>query len=1004
VYHFSIHPHTIHLTQQQLFAKNTMSATNGVTNSTRKRLREDCHEVVVSVSSPGCWNPPPLPSTSLSTTTDTSGQRLLGLLRALDKYDKDHERNDDDNKDKYEQSLSYLSTLSEALNLFQQLSDQVSRRGLLQGNTSLAERVLLLAASSTSDSGIGGGRSSHKRKHKNGRNNNNNSTSKNNHELTLMDGVPTVLDEATKGTNATTSTLDVQLVLVAVSRVLEVSGGGGGGGGGTSSSQSLAAPNDDCDRRWIVAAAAANLVTASSRYIHSMTGQVSETDTCFLAEYELVARPGKSLLSGLHQHVTVLLNHHHQLNQSVSNCDQEEVEYAMVACLRAAASLVTLFGTRLSRSTTILTNWYGTASTVLTANHCSAHHHPATAAATALLVVLVGTSSTAATTMAAGSLATLMDSSSRLGSAAAAWNRAVGQAVLAMGAAMRRVAPVVTAATKELLVAWPSSQSSDDATDWVGTMSEKFLSQIQDSTSESTKVDLFLQLLDRLVGYLVALFSHSAALANSTGAAISVDAILSLIDTMLAFSMACEAKYHGTKKRLRHEAIENGCLSPMALVSHVALPVRRHGHVLMDALLSLLSSGGNLLPYARRVWKLAADALWTSSSAASRGVLDPTTSLHGKWPRWLHTSVAARVAAVESLHRTVQTLGIVPAQTLNAIGTRFNTGPRNRNHHAVERAITLICGTLMEAWSSGRETVSFDWGSLSERVSLCVACASCLAAALSCGGEYLSRTVRELVDSVATASLEAVRHGHVLVTSGGGGSVQASILNLGTAIVVTPWPDGAASASSLVVQTVARASLQSGHADVVAAATNALQVCAALSCPRVPALHVVTRAQSDASVQPGTPSIVTASGMAAQLDVCRAEIERVKAAAAATAQEQALSASSKRNQSSKAAKTNDAAVQSQATRAASDHEILPEQENTTLSPTHLPNPDYNLTVPTNATTGTGISGQGDVFYEIVRGKVADHPPDVPMPDAQANVDDDFDFPPIVDCPPDEDDV
>jgi hypothetical protein len=996
-----------------------MSATIGIsTGSTRKRWREDCHAVVIPPA--GSWNPPPLPSSSSSTTlTDnTLGQRLLHLLRALDKHDKDqfhHPRNDDDDKND-EQSLSYLSTLSETLHLFQQLTDQVSRRGLLQGNAALAERVLLLAASSALDSGMGGGgggRSSHKRKHKSGRNNAN----KNNNELTMMDDcVPTVLDDlATKGANATTttttSTLDVQLVLVAVSRVLEASGSG------TSSPSAL-----DTDRRWIVVAAAANLVTAASRYLtQSMTRYgpqaVSETDACFLAEYELVARPGKSLLSGLHQHVTALLwDGHHPSKPTVN--DQEEAQYAMVACLRAAASLVTLFGTRLSRSTAVLANWYGTASTVLTANLGTLAHRPAAdaaaaaAAATALLVALVGTSTTAAaTTTTASAVGTLglTDSSSRLSgaAAAAAWNRAVGQAVSAAGAAISRVAPVVTMATnKELLVSWPtaSSQSSDDATNWVGTMSEKLLSQIQESTRESTKVDLFLQLLDRLVGYLVALFLHSSALANSTGAAISVDAILSLIETMLAFSMACEAKYHGTKKRLRHEAIENGWLSPMALVSHVALHVRRHGHVLLDAILSLLSPGGSLLPYARRVWKLAADALWSSSSAALRGVLDPATSLHGKWPRWLHTSVAARVAAVQSLRRTVQAFGIVPTQTWNASGTSSHGGSRNRHHHAVERAITLICGTLMEAWSSGRETVSVDWGSLPERVSLCAACASCLAAALSCGGEFLSSTVRELVDSVATASLEAVQHGHALVTSGGG-RVQASILNLGAAIVVTPWPDGAASASSLVVQTVARASLQSGHTDVVVAATSALQVCAALSCPRVPALHVVTRAPSDESAQRGTPRIVTASDMAAQLEASRAEIERVKAAAAATAQEQALAASSKRSQSSKAAKTNNAAIKDQETGAASASEILPEQENSDLSPTRLPGRDNDLTMPTNATTGTEISERGDVSLEIVLGKGDDHPTDEPMPDAQADGDNgDFDFPPIVDCPPDEDDV
>jgi hypothetical protein len=251
-----------------------MSATTG-TASTRKRLREDCH-AVVSVSSPGCWNPPPLPTT----TTDTIGQRLLHLLRALDKYDH-HEHNDDDTKDKNDLSLSYLSTLSETLHLFQQLTDQVSRRGLLQGNNTLAERVLLLAASSSLDSGGmggggGGGRSSHKRKHKSGHNNH--SASKSSNELTMMDHVPTVLDDlAIKGggTNGTTTTLDVQLVLVAVSRVLEASSGSGSGAG--TSGQSALSANHDKDPRWIVVAAAANLVTASSR-VHTVPDWTSVRD------------------------------------------------------------------------------------------------------------------------------------------------------------------------------------------------------------------------------------------------------------------------------------------------------------------------------------------------------------------------------------------------------------------------------------------------------------------------------------------------------------------------------------------------------------------------------------------------------------------------------------------------------------------------------------------------------------------------------------------------------
>jgi hypothetical protein len=187
---------------------------------------------------------------------------------------------------------------------------------------------------------------------------------------------------------------------------------------------------------------------------------------------------------------------------------------------------------------------------------------------------------------------------------------------------------------------------------------------------------------------------------------------------MLGFPSSAESYFFSTKKRLRLEMITDGLLSPTSVVLEMANLVKSLGHEILDATISCVG-GSLLLPFARRITRIASASLLACSSSALQKVIDPSyaTRLDGKQKKWLHKSVILRSKAIQTYSTAIRTLGpSVLARSHSDDGSR-GAG----YHHEESRAISLIGGSLLEqlswATSSIAETDE-DWATLSERVEL----------------------------------------------------------------------------------------------------------------------------------------------------------------------------------------------------------------------------------------------------------------------------------------------
>ena len=914
---------------------------------------------------------PPVPSGPPTSTTTSGGvgQRLLSLVRALDKKKTKATSSDGDTQ---------LLLLRETLELFQQLIASVHRRGALQGDEAMAQQILMVTSKTTSTMNGPLHSRNNQRKSKRGRNGGG-GASRNDLSLHGSSG-STLNDPAFPSTGGDSALLDAQLLWSALARVLDTSNNSNS----TDDDDSYKSPH------LLVLAAAADLCTAASEYLKTRP----TPDTCFLAEYELVASHGRTILVGLEQHLRRLL-----LNTSSSTRDKQEgapeelVSYALYALFRTASSLIGLFGPKLSRL-----NMVGLHELALQCCCCySFEDVRVTDAAAVLWAALPLASNTPAVQ----------------------WNRAVTETVDALVQALGTVTPIGVFANTKNNAMPEASSSSTDKTVW-NIVQECWIPLIEQASSEDAKVKLFQQLVHGLVRVIQALLTREvvgvgAATAETVQAPlrdcqVNVDALLRLVDGLLNFSTAAESKFYATKKRLRPEPLTHGLLSPMALARDVANPLRWLGHALLDSVVSALRTVA-LAPYARRISKMVQSAMLVASSSTLRQALDPTAALllqqqGKKRPRWLHTSVALRTCAIQSLTRVISLFGIDPQPMFNT--SSYGTARSGRGQGStMNRAISIVCGIVVEELlHSGMDqqqqvgdSRDDDWGTYAERVQLVTAALETLTASLSCGGEFWSLTTRSLIDSVTVTCLSVAQQqlGRHSLTSQP--SVQTALLSLGTASVLTPWSDGATSATALVdgLQRLARA--WSCHQHPSVASSAALGVCKALSCPRVPALQIVTRSSVDNSnvSTESTVEFLVEKMKVVRDDEKRARLREAEEVVATAARAATVTVETRESKPSKKVRSTNP-----------EGQVLPMAVSTANEPEENKekNPDPSITSETRMAVIAPVAQDQVEEVEVQRTKQSiDITLVVPKAVGQDSVDDVEDdedvFPMIVDCGPDD---
>jgi len=747
--------------------------------------------------------PPKPPSGKAATdgSTNTNASNLIGrsLVSKLSLAQK--ASNEKDAQDAANDLLSALTDLRMV----------ISRRGLLRGDTFRAEAYLTKLTETGGNGGSGGGPregGGGKRRRKGG----GGGGGPSNKAFNFIDGSPSHVGSGILN--------DEVLLLIGLGRIL---------GAGKSAAAANTLPDG-------VVQEAAEVLLAICR---NVTTYWSSGSSCITAEYELLLVACPQLLSGLGNVASHLLE-----NGSMD---------ALASCHRAAVSIITLMGTRLSRSTATMEKIASTASDAIfylgedTSNTKRGIH-------------------SAAAVLAAQPLAGNSDGTSP----ARLWTDSIVKETKSL--------------TLVLSIFFPMHKSASKARQFVDSNDQIWVDLVDKSmTSQKDRTSEFLRRIEGYSSILTSLLYLEGCDGSSNESSIScasvpVGGLLDLIELMLAFPSAAEARYLSTKSKLRDISIEHGILSPSSAMS-VANDVKSHGLTLFDRIVSSINSSG--IVHGGRIMRLASSSLQSSCSYALKRSIDPvgTPALRAggkRGRRWLHDSLCLRMMSVRSFGNAMLRTG--PSIALSSEGNLFAKG------------LVLISGCLLEQTNAHDASPEADWGTLSDRIGLASECAKVLESALSVAGPYLDANTRSTIESVAGTCLSSLS-GRSTTNAPGPtlsySSTKCTLLKLASSCICAPWSDGAGSSLVGLLRRIAESLKRDTDGEVASAACSAICLCNAITVPRSPPMIVVSRSSGiddgyTHMTQEGKPSrpAFTSSDILSGIEASRKEVQ----AAVTTAQ------------------------------------------------------------------------------------------------------------------------
>ena len=200
-----------------------------------------------------------------------------------------------------------------------------------------------------------------------------------------------------------------------------------------------------------------------------------------------------------------------------------------------------------------------------------------------------------------------------------------------------------------------------------------------------------------------------------------LDPLLDVSEMLLAFPLAAEASHRTTKARLRSTPVDGGMISPNAALA-ISTDVRTCGHDLLDVVLESCRGGSGALGRARRIVGIAASNLRTSCSASLVRAVDGGArgrgggignggegnggGSSGAGGSRLRESVPLRTRSVRTFHVAAVSLGS---------GIMSSTG----TSRSVSRALVLLGGCLLEqVRGDGTNAIDDEWGTLGEKAAL----------------------------------------------------------------------------------------------------------------------------------------------------------------------------------------------------------------------------------------------------------------------------------------------
>lgn len=511
-------------------------------------------------------------------------------------------------------------------------------------------------------------------------------------------------------------------------------------------------------------------------------------DTCTVASFEIMATCGKQLLQQLSSVGKIETSQYMEQQQE----EDEGTSVVREAALQAAAALVTLFGIKLSRSTDLLNSLSEWAWNILF------------------------WSDESKVQIAAARLLTALPSGPRL-----------EEVMSCLLLVLVRSVPTV-------------QQNRDNSHEEkvlkdspIQTFLQRWIDQMSDTSDNTKRGQLFLSLVHGLTAFAVQLFQRPG---ESNIVEIHVQFILQVVETMMTFPLTAETSFHGTNKRLRAEYLDGGLLNTIVLARDVANVIFIQGLALLDGLLAIAPP----LSYTRNIYQIVHAGLRTTSSASVRQVVDPSSAMQftGSRRRWLHRSIPARVAAIQSFRSAVLACGPDPQSS------RSNSKQSQECSRDVEQSVQYLSGFLIESLKLNRDVLNTngkdlgEWGSTSERYTIMADSARCLTSVVLVTGEYLSLNMRNLIESITFECLKQLSASRFPLMD----TVNNEILRLASACAQVPWRDGAASSLS---HDILRASALAVHGperigvSATEAAYAGFRTSESAMFSRIPALSVV---------------------------------------------------------------------------------------------------------------------------------------------------------------------
>jgi hypothetical protein len=764
---------------------------------------------------------------------------LLTLVRSFDKRRKKDDT-DTSNEDDFEE---YEKRIEQIVDLLNHLIAVYSRRGLLQGCVTKAERIL--SSSSTTPMALDGSKNYSRTKKAKMISKSRGTINPANTDLSIQNDS----NEAMRGDSSTPSNLpDEALVFTAILRIFPTSNTN------IDATNTTLLPED----RLLLINLVSELCVAITQHIRLANNNSNNNKSsaiCSFGEFELLAQHGKSILSGMvnaMQYIQVDASTSTTSTSTMTNgsfhstsvtstrfltllpdWDDDIHAPPLISILKASCIMVSLFGTKLSRSTVLVQDLRSMSMRLLTISNDSVQE------AAARLVACLPL---------AGGIDGITPSH--------LWNIQLTSALTALSTVLRTMAPLTKSIANSIQQQQQpvtTSNGNNGVPLTIDQLLEDWIHFVRRNLSDQTlRLRCFYRLTRGLVKVIGALMlpagfgQQSGTSSRLVGAQVDVQALLDTVELFVSFPITAESVYLKTKSRLRDEVVEGGLLSLKLVAMDVSNHIKQLGLELLDNCLS--SMGGSLLlPVARRIARIGYASILTSCSGPVRAVMDPTNGaqLERRNRRWLHLSVPMRAASIRTFTRVLCMFGY------DSTGVAFsNFGPTSSSAPTsdCDRAISLVVGCLIEqighhnkSMNDDEDKFDDDWGSKVERVDMIDACVKCLSMTLtSCSG-FLCSSIRRLIESVALSALLMLcdferRSSSVMAWA----PIKIGILHLASSCITAPWNDG--SSSSLSDRLVDTAKLLECDMDlsVCHAAKEALRICDALQIPRAPALLLVS--------------------------------------------------------------------------------------------------------------------------------------------------------------------